>query len=59
GVFVPPGRHTVVLDYRPRAFVVGSAVSGVALALALVAVAVPRTRRPKTADPEGLVERSL
>lgn len=47
GVFVPPGRHTVVLNYLPRSFVLGTAVSGVALALALVAVAVPRTRGPK------------
>jgi len=27
GVFVPPGRHTVVLSYMPRSFLVGSAVA--------------------------------
>jgi hypothetical protein len=45
GVFVPPGRHTVALDYLPRSFVVGSVVSGVAFLVALVALAVPRGRR--------------
>lgn len=45
GVFVPPGRHTVVLDYLPRSFVVGSAVSGVALLLAAFAVAGQTVRR--------------
>jgi len=45
GVFVPPGRHTVVLRYLPRSFVVGSAVSGVALLVAVMAVAVPRRAR--------------
>ncbi len=45
GVFVPPGRHTVVLTYLPRSFEVGSAVSSGALVLAVLAVAFPRTRR--------------
>lgn len=31
GVFVPPGDHTVTLDYLPRTFLAGSAVTGVAL----------------------------
>lgn len=44
GVFVPPGRHSVKLSYLPRSFVAGSAVSGVALLAAVIAVA-PRRRR--------------
>jgi hypothetical protein len=44
GVFVPPGRHAVELRYRPRSFVAGAAVSGLALVAAVVAV-VPRRRK--------------
>ena len=44
GVFVPPGRHTVVLDYRPRTFVAGAGVTGAALA-AVAASLLPRRRR--------------
>jgi hypothetical protein len=45
GVFLPPGRHTVVLRYMPRSFVVGAAVSGIALLGVLVAWIGPRRRR--------------
>ena len=44
GVFVPPGRHTVVLSYMPRTFVLGSAVSAVALVAVVAAWFVPRRR---------------
>jgi hypothetical protein len=49
GVFVPPGRHTVVLRYMPRTFLVGSAVSGAALVVLVLAWVGPRLlprRRP-------------
>ena len=47
GVFVPAGRHTVVLSYMPSTFVLGSAVSGAAgLAMVLAAVVPWRRRRP-------------
>ena len=35
GVVVPAGQHTVTFDYRPRSVLVGAAVSGVALIIAL------------------------
>jgi hypothetical protein len=44
GVFVPPGTHTVTLDYRPRTFLAGAGVTGVSLLAAAVALA-PRRRR--------------
>ena len=44
GVFVPPGRHTVTLNYLPRTFLAGSAVTGAALVAAALTV-VPRRRR--------------
>jgi hypothetical protein len=47
GVFVPAGRHTVVLNYLPRSFVIGSVVSAVALAGAVLAIAVPGSRRSR------------
>jgi Bacterial membrane protein YfhO len=31
GVWLPPGEHTVVFSYRPRAFLIGGAISGIAL----------------------------
>ena len=31
GVWLPPGEHTVEFSYRPRAFLIGSAISGVTL----------------------------
>ena len=46
GVFVPAGRHTVVLDYMPRSFVLGTAITAPALlAVVLVWVAPLRRRR--------------
>jgi Bacterial membrane protein YfhO len=45
GVFVPPGRHTVVLSYMPRTFVLGSAVSAMALSALVLAWFVPWRRR--------------
>jgi uncharacterized membrane protein YfhO len=36
GVWLPPGEHTVVFSYRPRAFLVGG---GVSLSVALVLLA--------------------
>jgi hypothetical protein len=47
GVFVPAGRHTVVLRYMPRTFLLGSAISGVALLGLALAWAVPRWRRDR------------
>jgi hypothetical protein len=48
GVFVPPGDHTVTLEYLPRTFVAGAGVTGVALVAAGVALVRPpgRRRRP-------------
>jgi uncharacterized membrane protein YfhO len=44
GVFVDAGRHTVTLDYRPKTFLAGGALSGVALLAAGVAVVLPSRR---------------
>ena len=52
GVFVPPGRHSVVLRYAPRTFLAGSAVSAAALVACGLAVVVPR-RRDKPASRVG------
>lgn len=45
GVFVPPGDHTVTLDYLPRTFVAGAGVTGSGLIAAGLAFAVPAWRR--------------
>ena len=45
GVFVPPGQHTVTLDYLPRTFLAGGAVTGVALVAAALTVVMPAWRR--------------
>jgi len=45
GVFVPPGRHTVTLDYLPRTFLAGGAMTGVALLAAGLTVVMPAWRR--------------
>lgn len=45
GVFVPPGQHTVTLDYLPRSFVAGAGITGAALVAAGVVALVPRRRR--------------
>jgi hypothetical protein len=45
GVVVPAGAHTVTLTYRPRSVLVGAAVSGFALAVALVVLVARRRRR--------------
>ena len=47
GVFVPAGDHVVRLRYLPKSFVVGAAVTGIALA-----AAVGRPRRARLAQPE-------
>jgi hypothetical protein len=44
GVFVDAGRHTVSLDYRPKTFLAGGALSAVALLAAGVAVVLPSRR---------------
>jgi hypothetical protein len=47
-VQLPPGRHRVVFEYRPRTLIVGAAVSlaaSVGIALALLAAVVRRGRR--------------
>lgn len=47
GVFVPAGTHTVTLDYLPRSFLAGGAVTGVAmLAGGVVLVRAVRRREP-------------
>jgi len=51
GVFVPPGRHTVALDYLPRSFLAGSALSGVALLGGGLAVLLPGRRRREPERP--------
>jgi uncharacterized membrane protein YfhO len=45
GVFVPPGQHTVTLDYLPRTFVAGAGITGAALVAAGLSVAMPVWRR--------------
>ncbi|HJV08206.1 MAG TPA: YfhO family protein, partial [Acidimicrobiales bacterium] len=52
GVFVPPGDHTVTLDYLPRTFLAGGAVTAAALLAAGLAFALPpdRRRRPGRVD---------
>jgi hypothetical protein len=45
GVLVPPGRHTLALNYLPRTFVGGSAVSGTAVLGGGLAVALSGRRR--------------
>lgn len=48
GVFVPPGRHEVVLTYRPRTFVVGatmSVIAAIVAALLLLGTKLVRRRR--------------
>jgi hypothetical protein len=46
GAEVPAGRYTVTFTYRPRSFVVGAAVSGLAIPL-LLALFVWRRRRAR------------
>ena len=48
GVFVPPGRHMVTLDYLPRTFVAGAGITGAALVGAGLAVGIPAGRRRRT-----------
>jgi len=45
GLFVPPGQHTVTLDYLPRTFVAGAAITGAGLVAAGLTVALPWRRR--------------
>ena len=52
GVFVPPGRHTVTLDYLPRTFLAGGVVSGVAFLVAVAVVAGGARRREQRQPPE-------
>ncbi|HET7720157.1 MAG TPA: YfhO family protein [Acidimicrobiales bacterium] len=48
GVFVPPGQHTVTLDYLPRTFVAGAGITGAAVVAAGLAVWMPVGRRRRT-----------
>jgi len=45
GVFVPPGEHTVTLEYLPQTFLAGGAVTGLALVAAALTVVVPARRK--------------
>jgi len=45
GVFVPSGQHTVTLEYLPRTFLAGGAVTGLALVAAALTVVVPARRK--------------
>jgi len=50
GVFVPAGTHTVTLDYLPRSFLAGGAVTaGATLAAGVVLVGAARRREPDRA----------
>jgi uncharacterized membrane protein YfhO len=54
GVFVPAGAHTVTLDYLPRTFLAGAAVSGAAALATGLAVVLPgRRRRDPVRRPAG------
>lgn len=53
GVFVPPGRHTVTMDYLPRTFVVGAGVSAGAVVLGAVYVFWARRRPGMAAGSPG------
>ena len=48
GVFVPPGEHTVTLDYLPRTFVAGAGITGAGLVAAGLTVVGPLWRRRRT-----------
>ncbi len=53
GVFVPAGDHVVRLRYLPRSFVAGAAVTGTALAAAMVALVAPVwVRRKRSGEPQ-------
>jgi uncharacterized membrane protein YfhO len=45
GVFLPAGEHAVALDYLPHSFLAGSAVSGLALLAAGLAMWWPWRRK--------------
>lgn len=45
GVFVDPGGHTVRLTYRPKSFVIGAIITGIALALSLALCALELAKR--------------
>ena len=45
GVFVPPGQHTITLDYLPRTFLAGAGITAAAVGAAALAVVVPAWRR--------------
>ncbi|HUV87928.1 MAG TPA: YfhO family protein [bacterium] len=51
-VVVPPGRHTVAFDYRPKYFYVGLAISLLAWVAALAGITVQTLRRLKYARVE-------
>jgi membrane protein YfhO len=44
-VVVPPGKSSVVFEYRPPSFLLGSAISGLALLIVVAALAAPRLAR--------------
>lgn len=50
GVWLPPGEHTVLFSYQPRAFLIGGAISLLAL-LGLVAYALWHLRRARLSMP--------
>jgi len=45
GIVVPAGRHTLSFSYRPRSVVIGAAISGLALVVALAVFFARRRRR--------------
>lgn len=45
GVFVPAGEHELTLEYRPRSFVLGTAISAVALVVLLILFVLPSVAR--------------
>ncbi len=53
GVSLPPGTSSVHLRYRPRTIIAASIVCYGALALALLALAIPWRRRDASADPDS------
>lgn len=55
GVFVPAGDHVVTLRYMPRSFLIGLAVSGLALLLVVATFVWPGTGRQSRAVSRGSI----
>jgi hypothetical protein len=53
---VPPGRHVVVMHYRPRTFTVGLILAGATASALGVALLLPRWRRRVRAPARGAVD---